>query len=103
MSFLGRESLGLSPFATRRSSLNRCWVQRSHRRGTSAGNEDSTEEEHARVSIQRSRLDFRLSASDHDRTEKIGHTVRDLIREICRSEDIETLQGTCGPTMSICC
>ena len=42
--FLGRESLWLSLFATRRSSLNRCSVPRP-RLGTSAGNEDSTEGE----------------------------------------------------------
>ena len=28
---------------------------------------------------------------------EIGHTVRDLIREICRSEDIEILQGHVRP------
>jgi len=33
----------------RRPSLNRCWVQRPHRRGTSAGNEDSSEGERDRV------------------------------------------------------
>jgi hypothetical protein len=38
---VGRESLQLSPFATRRPSLNGCWVRRPHRRCTSAGNEDS--------------------------------------------------------------
>ena len=53
------ESLRLSPFATRRLSLNRCWVQRPHRGCTSAGNEDSTEGERDLASIQRSRLDFR--------------------------------------------
>jgi putative transposase len=28
---------------------------------------------------------------------EIGHTLRDLIREICRSEDIEILQGHIRP------
>ena len=28
---------------------------------------------------------------------EIGHTVRDLIREICRSQDIEILQGHVRP------
>ena len=28
---------------------------------------------------------------------EIGHSVRDLIREICRSEDIEILQGHMRP------
>ena len=28
---------------------------------------------------------------------EIGHSVRDLIREICRSEDIEILQGHVRP------
>ena len=34
---------------------------------------------------------------------EIGRSLRDLIREICRSEDIEILEVTSAPTMSICC
>jgi Transposase IS200 like len=33
----------------------------------------------------------------------VGLEVRDLIREICRNEDIEILQGTSGRTTCICC
>jgi putative transposase len=34
---------------------------------------------------------------------EVGTEVRDLIREICRTLDIEILQGTSGRTMCICC
>jgi hypothetical protein len=56
---LGRERLRRSPFATRRVSLNRCWVQPPQRTCASAGNKDSPEGERDRVSLQRSRLAFR--------------------------------------------
>ena len=33
----------------------------------------------------------------------IGTEVRDLIREICRTHDMEILEGTSGLITSICC
>ena len=35
------------------------------------------------------------------RAEEIGHSVRNLIREICRSEDIDILQGHVRPDQAI--
>ena len=36
-------------------------------------------------------------------TGEIGQSVRDLIREICRSETSKFSKGTCGRTMSTSC
>jgi hypothetical protein len=69
MSF--RERLRRSPFATRRLSLNRCWVQRRHRYCTRAGNEDSTEENAIGLRFSGRVWYSDASASGDDWTEKI--------------------------------
>jgi hypothetical protein len=33
---------------------------------------------------------------------EIATTVRDLVREICRTHDIEIVQGMCGPITFTC-